>query len=146
MTPREQLINLEKEDKYVFHGSTRAGLKELNPSQAYHYLNSTERIEDGPPGVAASPYADIAIFRAILSIGRSGWESDGEGNIEFHSEQKVMDKAKDNKGFVYVLDKKDFHPKTGHLKETDWRSEKSAAPVYEIEVTYKDLPSNIAFN
>src|SRR5947209_5295364 len=64
---REKLKELESENKYLFHGSPHQ-LDELEPRQAQSIpLGGKEMVNDGEPAVAASPLADIAIFRSLLN-------------------------------------------------------------------------------
>ncbi len=64
---REKLLSLEKEGKYVFHGSPDI-IKTLEPRQAYNQNKETGVMEkDGEPAVFATPYADVAIFRALIN-------------------------------------------------------------------------------
>jgi hypothetical protein len=146
MSGREKLLQLEKEGKYVFHGSPLADIKSLKPQQGTH-----NTIPDGNPAVSATPYAEFAIFRAIINrknipillSSRFGFK---DGKKEFLvSSKEVLDTAKDKKGFVYVFNKNEFEPysRDGQIHKglMEWRSYKEVRPVDIIEVNYSDLPS-----
>ena len=49
-TGREELIALESEEQYVFHGSADGAIEILEPRQSSHVIDSTkptEKINDG---------------------------------------------------------------------------------------------------
>src|SRR3989344_4707378 len=142
---KERLLLLEKEGRFVFHGSPISNIEELEPRQAHTIpKGEKELVNDGNPAVAASPYVEIAIFRALIKIGRSAFGSDGEGNLYFEASQKALDAAKTRVAYIYVLAKEDFVPKSGApMMAMDWRSEKPAKPVEIIEIGYQDLPNQI---
>jgi hypothetical protein len=140
---RERLLELEKEGKFVFHGSPTI-IDVLEPRQAYKYNKNHERKEDGKPAVFASQYADVAIFRALTSGYNVGGESSSgfgidDGKLHFSATQNLLDAAKGMVGHVYVLDKDNFSRFVG----MQCRSFKKNIPVETIEVTIADLPPNI---
>lgn len=58
---KEILTALEKEGRYVFHGSTEL-LEKLEPRQAKIWdKDKKEMIKHGEPSVVATPFAEIAI-------------------------------------------------------------------------------------
>lgn len=138
---KEKLLNLEKEKKYVFHGSPFK-LKQLNPNQGYNYNKELNKmVEDGEPAISASPYIDIAIFRAIINPHNfpfKGYES-AFGISRFRTTQKVLENLKNKKGNVYVLDKAQFY----RFSNMEWRSSKKIKPIEIIQVFSNDLPENI---
>lgn len=71
---REYLLSLEKEGNFMFHGSpTRMDV--IEPRQASGDDRETgQRENDGNPGVFATPFADVAIFHALMK--QSGVEGD----------------------------------------------------------------------
>lgn len=153
MTEKEQLLKLEAEGKYVFHGSPDKDIKILEPRQGKHIpdLNKTEEsILDGDPAVSATPYLEFAIFRAIINkvnvpFSHSSGFGLTNGNKNFRvSSQKVIDESQNKKGYVYVFNKKDFEPysRDGEAGQDsmEWRSYVSIKPVHVIEVSSKDLP------
>ena len=64
---REKLLWLEKEGKYVFHGSPY-DISVLEPRQGHNINEETGKIEkDDEPAVFAIFYVDVAIFRALIN-------------------------------------------------------------------------------
>ncbi len=143
---KETLIALEKEGLYVFHGSTEL-IQELEPRQAKIWdKNKKEMAEHGDPSVVATPFADVAIFRAVISNKiksddgehYSAFGSDGEKPY-FETTPSVLKNAKDAVGYVYVFNKKDF----ARLSPMEWRSGKTLKPLRIFRVNFQDLPDNI---
>lgn len=141
---REKLLALEKEGKYVFHGSPME-IKELEPRQAQDYDREADiSQDDGAPAVFASPFADAAIFRALINEknvqgdSESGWSLTEDG-LQFRSTQNLIESARGVTGKVYVLDKLQFGPDEG----MQVRSHGTVRPAAVIEVTVDDLPDNI---
>lgn len=157
MNPRERLQHLEETNEHVFHGSPKGDIEELEPRQSNHIPDLTkpdEFILDGNPAVSATPYADLAIFRAIINgenmpfPHNSGFGTDEKGVKNYSvSSQEVLDHAKDKKGYVYVFDKKGFEPydrdgrTEGIEKAMEWRSHEKVKPKEIIEVTSDHLPN-----
>jgi hypothetical protein len=139
---REKLLALEKEGKYVFHGSSDI-IDILEPRQAGGHNEKTGKWEnDGSPAVFATPYADLAIFRSLL------YDKDLENEFGINGDQlhmradkKLIERAKNRIGKVYVLDKSKFNPAS--FRGIDCRSEEKITPLEIIEVTINDLPKNI---
>ena len=143
---KEILMNLEKEGLYVFHGSTEL-IEELEPRQAKVWdKEKKEMTEHGEPSVVATPFAEIAIFRAVISNkikaedgkNYSSFGFDGEKPF-FETTPSVLKNAKDAIGYVYVLKKEDFIK----ISPMEWRSDKKLKPVRTFEVHFQDLPENI---
>ena len=143
---KETLMSLEKEGPYLFHGSTEL-LVELEPRQAKIWdKDKKEMVEHGEPSVVATPFAELAIFRAVISNkikaadGKhySAFGSDGEKPY-FETTPSVLKNAKDAIGYVYVFKKEDFTK----LSPMEWRSDKRLKPVRTFEVHFEDLPENI---
>jgi len=143
---KETLMNLEKEGFYVFHGSTEL-IEELEPRQAKIWdKDKKEMIEHGEPSVVATPFAEVAIFRAIISNKikaddrkhYSAFGSDGEKPY-FETTPSVLKNAKDAIGYVYVFKKENFTK----LSPMEWRSNKKLKPIRTFEVHFQDLPENI---
>lgn len=107
---KEKLLQLEKEGKYYFHGSPDV-IGILVPQQAYNHNEETGKMEkDGEPAVFATPYADVAIFRALVNTkGVSGESTSSFGingeQLYFSATKNLLESAKDKIGRVYVLDK-----------------------------------------
>lgn len=157
MSPnKERILELEKTGEYVFHGSSNGRIEVLEPRQSTHVTDPKNpketKILDGDPAISATPYAQIAIYRAIVN----------EGNIKFNhttgfgftsptdiyyrvDSDKTLEEAFNNKtGYVYVFNRKDFAPYNRDSQPTEedmeWRSYKAVKPVEVIGVTSADLP------
>lgn len=142
---KQKLIELEKEGKYLFHGSLVANLEELKPYQAYAVsIGEKEMVKDGEPGVAATPYLDIAIFRALITKGASSFSVSATNMknaiIKLEANKEAIETAKCQKGYVYVLDKSGFSPRSANNYCMEWRSNLSVKPLWVFEVNYEDLP------
>lgn len=141
---REKLLLLEKEGKYVFHGSPDL-ITVLEPRQAYnHNQENGEMEKDGKPAVFATPFADVAIFRALTDAkdlnGDSSSQFGMEGDtLHFSATENILEHAKVKVGNVYVLDKNNFK----NFQGTQCRSSEINQPIEVIEVTFDDLPQNI---
>lgn len=146
LSSRDKLLSLEKEGKFVFHGSPDE-IETLEPRQPLIYnVQKKEKEKHGNPCVAATPYADIAIFRAIVNsknFSHGGYASflkvDKEGVMKLATTKQVLEEIEDKKGFVYVLDKSVFDK----FSNMEWRSESPIKPEDVIVVTAEDLPPNI---
>ena len=146
---KEKLMALEKEGIYVFHGSPVL-LEELEPRQAHNFdKEKGEALKDGEPGVAATPFAEMAIFRAVIHnsirINDHHWSRFGMGRgedkdkISYGTTPEIFEKAKEAMGYVYVFRKQDFTK----YKVFEWRSTKSVKPIRIFRVNFHDLPENI---
>lgn len=141
---REKLLALEKEGKFVFHGSQDV-IENLEPRQAYNRNKETKQMEkDGEPAVFATPYADVAIFRALINakniVGKSMSRFGMDGQyLYFSATKNLLDQAKKKIGKVHILDKQKFKD----FKGMQCRSEKMIPVIEVIEVTADDLPQNI---
>ena len=136
------LHELEAVGIYVFHGSPVANIKELKVTQPFYSEVGKEKKKHGQPAVVATPYADIAIFRALVYLDTTGFGVDGD-RLSFEATTKALEFAKDQKGCVYVLAKENFLPMEGDVREMDWRSSSPQHPIRVVEVTLQDLPKNI---
>lgn len=154
MSSTKKLLQLEKTGRYVFHGSPNGNIDILEPRQSMHFPDlpkSTEGIPDGEPSVSATPYSDIATFRALINRKNipfnhsSGFGVNDSGIKNFSiSDAKILEEIKEKKGFVYVFNKNEFEPysRNGHAEENsmEWRAYKSVKPIEIIEVSHEDLP------
>jgi len=120
-------------------------IETIEPRQGYDYNEETGQMEkDGDPAVFATPYADVAIFRALITpkdvIGesRSNFGINGK-HLYFSATKNLLDGANKKISKVYVLDKQKF----GNFEGMQCRSEESVVPIEIIEVTVEDLPKNI---
>ncbi len=151
---KKRLLDLEATGTFLFHGSPYK-IEELEPRQAHTRASneSYEMVPDGEPSVAASPYAEIAIFRAIVNrenipeshTGSFGSKTDEEGTtveLSYGFTPNVPALLPNSTGYVYVLKKSQFNPRAGELG-MEWRSERRVKPVEIIEVHEQDLPSKI---
>lgn len=141
---KKTLLELEKTEKYVFHGSSDK-LEELEPRQGYNYNKELNKmVEDGEPVVSAAPYVEIAIFRAIINNDnapknhKSGFRY-SNNELSFRAPQETLDQIKNKRGFIHVLDRNDFIRVPGMF----WRSDHVVKPAEIIEVDYNDLPEKI---
>jgi len=140
---KEKLLSLEKENKYLFHGSPDT-IDTLEPRQPF---NNKE--EYGSPSVCATPFVNIAIFRSLihknnLSLKENSQSSFGIKNneISFSTTKNLFETAKLSKGKVYILDKNKFKK----FNDMEYRSEESIKPLEFIEVDFNDLPKGIKIN
>lgn len=142
---RRSLALYERAGRFLFHGSPNPAIEALVPHQGKTWKDGI-CIDDGQLAVAASPYADIAIFRALIT-GSSGFSSfeEGEGvRLEFRTTRNEYDDARERIGYVYVLNRSGFMPR-GSSRSMDWRSLSSAFPIDCIQVRAEDLPKRIRF-
>lgn len=144
---KKRLLTLEAKGDFVFHGSS-SEFKELEPRQPMIYDKKIKKEkEHGNPCVTATPFADIAIFRAIINkqnfpfkgYSSSFGFSKRMNKNYFSTTKKVFDQLKGKKGCVYVLDKSYFKK----FSSMEYRSEKIEKSLEVISVDYKDLPGNI---
>lgn len=144
MSPKEILYELEKEGKYVFHGSEHK-LEFLEPRQAYTIIKK-KKVKDDVPAIHASPVADIAIFMALINKKncpkgfRSGFDYNSQDKkIVFTATQKTLDQLKNAKGFVHVFDSNSFKTRNT-IESISYNMVKS---IRTIEVNEGDLPKDI---
>jgi hypothetical protein len=138
-----RLLELEKEDRWVFHGSPTK-LEKLTPRQAYTYPDKSRetKIADGEPAVFASPIADIAIFMAVVNGknapkgSRSGFGASGEDQFKYRATKETLDQLHNVKGYVFVFNKDKFTPRS----QTESCAYSEVIPDEIIEVTENDLP------
>ncbi len=147
----DYLNGLEKTGQYVFHGSPDGDIDILTPRQAHHVPDiskPSEKIEDGLPSVSATPYADFAVFRALVNKknlpgGLSGFGFKDKVKEFRLSNKKQVELLSDKVGYVYVFNKSDFEPysRSGVKQETymEWRAYSEVKPIEVVNVTFKDL-------
>lgn len=143
---REKLISLENQGKFVFHGSPEK-IKKLEVKQPYIFNKEAEKEEKhGNPCVSATPYIDIAIFRAIVNkknfsdiVYASRFWINKNNSPQFATTKEILKRTKNKEGFVYVLDKSLFKK----FSDMEWRAYKNIKPIEIISVTAEDLPYNI---
>lgn len=143
---RAELRQLENEDIWVFHGSG-VQINVLEPQQAYNYPHNSDKgkIPDDKPAVFATPSADVAIFMAIMNRAnapqdaRCGLTEHSDGSFEFRTTQETMEQINNAVGYVYVLRKEKFVPRS----KGELISYKAVSPERVVTVTDKDLPEKI---
>lgn len=137
---RKKLLELERSELYVFHGS---GLRidSLEPRQAHTIIDNV-KVNDGEPAVFASNFIDYAIFMAVINHHnlkggcRSSCSYTDPGGFEFGALQSTLDKLNpDTTGFVHVLDRKLFTMRGG----SEWMSTEHNTPLDVIEVRWSDF-------
>jgi hypothetical protein len=141
-----RLRELEKEGKWVFHGSG-SKIEILEPRQAHNYPKNSEeaKIPDDEPAVFATPFADTAIFMAIyckpnVENCRSGFTNHSDGRIDYRVTPQSAAQIQGAKGYVYVFPKDKFPNSRG---ASEVLSYEEARPTEVVLVTEKDLPENI---
>ena len=142
---RKRLLELQETGEYVFHGSLN-DIDILEPRQAFIWDEEKgKRVKDGNPSVFATPYADIAIFRALVNRqgvnepSRSQFGEEKEKGLSFAATKNLLEAAKGKRGKVYVLKKEDFD----HCFGSECVAEREVVPVEVIEVHFDDLPPSI---
>lgn len=146
LNARERLLFLEKEGKFLFHGSPDK-IEVLEPRQPLIYnIHNKKKEKHGNLCVAATPCADIAIFRAIVNSKNfskddyaSSFGVNKDDTIKLATTKPVLEKIKDKKGFVHVISRELFDK----FSDMEWRSEKTIKPEEIVSVTAEDLPPNI---
>jgi hypothetical protein len=142
-TGREILLNLEAEDKYVFHGSENPHLDILEPRQA-HTIIDGEKENDDEPAVHASRFADIAILMALVNMKncKEGFESGFryEGKVILSADKKALGQLDSSSvGYVYVFEKDDFESR-GMSQSISYEP---VRPIRIIEVKKEDLSTDL---
>jgi len=132
---------LEKTGEYVFHGSSVPDISELEVRQPYDWKNGVKK-EDGAPSVVATPYADIAIFRALAYKDHTSFGMNGH-ELHFGASRKAFEEARQSVGYVYVFKKIHFFPRQGDEQNMEWRSLLPQKPDQIVRVEFQDLPKNI---
>ncbi len=142
---RKKLLALEKQGLYVFHGSPDV-IEKLEPRQAFGKNKNTGEMEkDGAPAVFATPFADMAIFRALTNFAdmrgesSSSFGTDEKGEPQFFATNNLLDHARGKVGRVYVFPKEKF----GEPEGMQSRSSETVEPLQVIEVTVDDLPEGV---
>lgn len=142
----KKLLELERTEKYLFHGS---GFKidKLEPRQAYNYPSASHkgRIPDGKPAVFASDKAGVAVFMSIFSSpnfsrGLRSGISESEDNLIFRVTKETFEQMRNARGYVYVFSKDKFQQRNN---SHEWISFEHIKPLEMIEVTEDDLPDDI---
>lgn len=127
----------------MFHGS---GLKldKLEPRQAFNFQDG-QRIPDGLPAVFASPFADYAIFMALIN--RENMPKGYRSGVSYSNKELRFRATKDTlkqftgdlSGYVYVFDKNDFQKRS----KDQWVAYKEVSPISTIVVHLSDFTKDI---
>ena len=139
------LHQLEQSGEYVFHGSPHGDLAELKPMQATIAVDG-QKHDDGPEAIAASPFADFAIFRALtrdINVdGNTSFGTKNDGTPQMSASKSIIDSIKGQTGYVYVFPKSTFslYGDEGY----EWRSAESQKPERIIKVTDRDFPQDVS--
>jgi hypothetical protein len=149
MTTREskqqltRLIELEKQDQYLFHGSGLR-LAKLEPRQAFTTVDD-KSVPDGEPGVHASQMLDYAIFMAVINrencpAGLRSSCSYEDGKLVFGATAETLEQiSDDSSGYVHVFSRSDFIQRN----HTEWVSHKPVEPIEVLEVTRRDFKPEV---
>ncbi len=139
------LHELERSGEYVFHGSPDGAIAELEPRQGTMTVDDVEQEDGLPPGIATTPFADLAIIRALTHklYGHTSFGQNPDGTPFMEASQTVLDTIKGQTAHVYVFPKSAFKPAHGDDQEMEWRSEAPQKPIQVVAVTDRDLPTNI---
>jgi hypothetical protein len=143
MKKSSELIELEKEDRFVFHGSGQK-LEKLEPRQAHTVIDGAYA-PDGEPAIFASQFIDYAIFMALInqvtcpqgSRSRCGYEND---KLVFGASRHTLDQLNDStKGYVHVFNRVDFTLRG----VSEWMCLKHIEPIKIIEICRADFNQTI---
>jgi hypothetical protein len=147
LSGRLALEELAASGKYVFHGSQNGTLKKLMPiaGGSKRYNQQTGKVSEAKKYVYATKHLDLSIFIATIwrRIGASGWTTNGlntsGAGFIFHASPEAIEEAarSDNKGYVYVLDAKQFKPDNENPDEMVCST--SIEPCSVVEVNANDL-------
>jgi len=143
---REELLSLEKEGIYVFHG-TSDKIEMLAPKQPFNFNKQTKNLEPhGEPAICASQYSDVAIFMALFDSKNfpdihfsKSFGLDENNKLTFYVEKIALDQVSDKTGVVMVLDKGEFK----EFDEMEYRATLEIKPKMVVSVSALDLPPNI---
>jgi hypothetical protein len=140
MSPElQELKKLESAEQYLFHGSGSV-IDEFEPRQAHNYI-AGEQIPDGEPAVFASPFADYAIFMALINKmncpngfhSASGFQN---GELTFQATKETLDQLDDSAiGYVYVFSRDNFTKRN----DSEWVCKQKVKPFLTIIVRRSDF-------
>lgn len=142
MSKQTEIDKLAKSGRYLFHGSPTS-MEVIEPRQAYN-----DSRPDGPMAVVATPYYQLAIFRAIILATKesvepgkykSGFSFDND-QLSFRASRETLAATRSGiTGFVYVLDKDNFQKHSS----MEYRTSAPVRPFKTFEVGANDLPKVI---
>ncbi len=141
---RKKLFALQKRG-FLFHGSSHK-IAVLQLRQPVNFnIKKNKYLIHGKPCVAATPYADIAVFRAIVN--KTNFPSRSKSyaatfginsrtkKLNLKTTQRVIENLSNQHGYVHVVDKEKFSKRS----IWEWRSSKIVKPLKVIKVSVRDL-------
>lgn len=134
-----ELLELEKTDLFVFHGSGMK-LSQLEPRQAYTFVDGA-KVADGDPAIFASALVAYAIFMALINQqtcpnGSRSSCSYTDGQFTFSASRHTLDQLNDStRGYVHVFNREDFILRGG----CEWMCLKHIEPTQIIEISRADF-------
>lgn len=134
-----RLLELEKEDRYVFHGSPLR-LDHLEPRQAVTWVDGVG-VPDGEPAIFASSLIDFAIFMALINrhncpLGLSSSCRLENNQLVFGASRETLDQLNEStRCFVHVFDRQNFKLRGG----VEWVCLKQLVPVEIVEIRKADF-------
>lgn len=139
--PADFLSRLEKQGKYLFHGSPHE-IVELEPRQTTDSSGEEWNIDQA---IFATPRAVWAVAHAIVeplekTKGPAYFStSDDEQNENIFILKKTPN-INLQKGKVYILSRSGFEPKFEEFKnKCQWKSKENTNPLTNVEVTEDDF-------
>lgn len=140
----KQLLELEQDDRYVFHGSGLR-LQVLHPMQAFTEINGA-KVPDGPPALFATQFRDYAIFMALINPetcpdGLRASASYENGQLVFSASAATLTQLSENtRGYVHVFHRTDFVQRN----QTEWIRRAPAEALAVVPVTRLDFRPQIS--
>ncbi len=143
---KEGLKQMEVSGNYVFHGSPSV-ITSFEPRQAYTEVNG-ESVMDGKPAIFASSEIETPIFRSIFHESnfnglqgsfKIGFSNKEEEKSFIEANQAAINVSQNNKGYVYVFEKKYFHLRGNN----EWISEQNIRPCAIFYSSFKDIGLSI---
>ena len=145
------LLDLEAENRYVFHGSENPSIDMMEPRQAYNYKDDIQE-PDGDPAVFASSKVDYAILMAIVNStncpqgyhSSAGTQVDEKGEVilKLWMDKQAYDQLTDSsEGYVYVFDRDLFVQR--NERGVEYMSKAPVTSVRKVRVTKGDLPTYV---
>lgn len=135
-----ELREMEKEGKYLFHGSSELLDSALTPHQAYTVVNGA-RVPDGAPAVFASPSLDCAIFMGVVCsancpLGLNSGYGIHDGVLEFRASKRTVEQLDpESSACVYIFDRSNFTEKNA----VNWCAQQEVHPIAVAPVSWKDF-------
>ncbi|NCS99149.1 hypothetical protein GW764_03100 [Candidatus Parcubacteria bacterium] len=135
-----ELRELEKTGKYLFHGSSEYINSVFVPRQAYND-KAGKRLNDDKPGVHSTPILDIAIFMATVTRKNapdnfhSRFHTEGdEIKLSFNRDtsEQIND---DSSGYVYIFNIDDFKKRS----DAQYISYNEVESSNVVEVKFSDI-------